>query len=102
MQSQMLPFERLSERILNQLFLASGEYRTCHICLPDMQQRLPAIVVEEQYYSYFKTVKDRDKALKVVAKLFENKDDALITQTPKGYNIWVLEPTAYLSKLNSK
>lgn len=102
MQSQVPLFDRLSERILNQLFLASGEYRTCHVCLPDMQQRLPAIVVEEQYYSYFKTVKERHQALKVVAKLFENKDDALITQSPKGYNIWVLEPSAYLSKLNSK
>ena len=82
----------------NNLFLSLGEYSTCHICVPDSEGRLAAILVNKQYYSFFKSLKDREKALNVVTKLREKGNDALIAKTPKGYSIWVLEPTAYLCK----
>jgi hypothetical protein len=82
----------------NNLFLSPGEYCTCHICVPDSDERMAAIIFNKQYYSFFKSVKDREKALSVVAKLQEKDNDALIVKTPKGYAIWVLEPTAYLSR----
>jgi len=78
------------------LFLLSGEYRTCHICVPDSDERMPAILVNRQYYSFFKSVKERVKALNMTVKLQEKGNDALIVKTPKGYSIWILEPTAYL------
>lgn len=78
--------------------LSPGEYRTCHICLPDSNERLAAIVFNKQYYSFFKSVKDRAKALSVVAKLNKKNNQALIAKNPKGYSIWVLEPTADLSR----
>lgn len=80
------------------LFLSPGEFCTCHICVPDSNERMAAIMFNKQYYSFFKSVKDREKALSVVAKLQEKDNNALIVKTPKGYTIWVLEPTAYLRR----
>jgi hypothetical protein len=77
-----------------QLFLSAGQYRTCHIQVPDILERLPAVNVNEQFYSYFKTVKDREKALDVMEKLFDSGDDAVITIAKKGYSIWVQEANA--------
>jgi hypothetical protein len=77
-------------------FLSPGEYCTCHICIPDSNERMAAIAVNKQYYSFFKTVKERDKALSVLSKLQVKGNNALIAKNPKGYSIWVLEPTAYL------
>ncbi|MBD2304314.1 hypothetical protein H6G17_02100 [Chroococcidiopsis sp. FACHB-1243] len=82
----------------NSLFLSPGEFCTCHICVPDSNERMAAIMFNKQYYSFFKSVKDREKALSVVAKLQEKDNNALIVKTPKGYTLWVLEPTAYLCK----
>ena len=79
------------------LFLSPGEYCTCHIYVPDSNERMAAIIFNNQYYSFFKSVKDREKALSVIAKLQEKENDAVIVKTPKGYAIWVLEPVA-LSK----
>lgn len=78
-------------------FLSPGEYCTCHICVPDSEGRLAAILFNQQYYSFFKSVKERIKALNVAIKLQEKGDNAAIVKTPKGYSIWVLEPTAYLA-----
>jgi hypothetical protein len=80
------------------LFLSAGQYRTCHIQVPDILERLPAVKVAEQYYSYFKTVKDREKALDVMEKLFDKGDTAVITSSKKGYSIWVLETNASLAQ----
>ncbi|WP_317109493.1 hypothetical protein [Chroococcidiopsis sp. SAG 2025] len=82
----------------NNPFLSPGEYYTCHICIPDSNERMAAIMFNKRYYSFFKSVKDREKALSMVAKLQEKGNDALIIKNPKGYSIWVLEPTAYLSR----
>lgn len=80
------------------LFLSPGEFCTCHICVPDSNERMAAIMFNKQYYSFFKSVKDREKALSVVAKLQEKDNNAVIVKTPKGYTVWVLEPTAYLRR----
>ncbi len=80
------------------LFLQPGQYHSCHIRVPDMPDRLPAVVVDGKFHSFFKTVKDRDKALDLLAKLIDKGDEAVITQTPKAYAVWVLEPTAYIDR----
>ncbi|PSM50140.1 hypothetical protein C7Y66_05660 [Chroococcidiopsis sp. CCALA 051] len=82
----------------NNPFLPPGEYCTCHIGISESDERMAAIIVNKQYYSFFKSVKDREKALSVVNKLQEKGNDALIVKNPKGYSIWVLEPTAYLRR----
>jgi hypothetical protein len=80
------------------LFLKLGQYRGCHVRVEDMPERLAAIAVDSEFYSFFKMVSDRDKALDIVARLFDAGDDALITENPKGYAIWLLEPTAVLAQ----
>lgn len=82
------------QQVGRQLFLTVGQYRTCHIQVPDILERLPAVKVSGKFYSYFKTVKDREKALDVLEKLFDKGDDAVITVAKKGFSIWVLEDNA--------
>jgi hypothetical protein len=80
--------------IKRKLFLAREDYQTCHIQIQDTQERLAAIALGSQHFSFFKTLTNRDKALDIVGRLYDNGHDALITQTPKAYVIWILEPEA--------
>jgi hypothetical protein len=83
-----------SSAITRKLFLAREDYQTCHIQIQDTQERIAAIAIGSQFFSFFKTLTNRDKALDVVGRLYDNGHDALITQTPKAYAIWILEPEA--------
>ncbi len=78
------------------LFLQKGDYKPCHILLHDSQERLAAIAVGQNYYSFFRTLSDRDKALDMLAKLYDKGEDAVIVQAPKAYAIWILETEATL------
>jgi hypothetical protein len=80
------------------IFLSPGDFRTCHINVPDMEERLPGIHFSDKLFSFFKVVPDREKALDVMEKIFDNGDDAVITQTRKGFVIWVFEPSASMVK----
>lgn len=80
--------------VKRKLFLQKGEYQTCHICLNDSQEHLAAITVNQKFYSFFKTVRDRDKALDILGRLYDGGSDAIITQAPKAYAIWILENDA--------
>jgi len=81
----------LSNRILS----SRSQYQPCHIQVPDLEKRLPAIQVGERYYSLFKVEPDRDRAIRILEKLIKRGDDALIIQTAKGYVVWVWEPEAH-------
>jgi hypothetical protein len=76
------------------IFLDKTDYRTCHLQVPDIEERIPGVAFGTKLYSFFKVVDDREKALDVMAKLFDSGDDAVITQNPKGFAVWVLESTA--------
>jgi hypothetical protein len=80
--------------IKRKLFLQKGEYQTCHICFDDTQEHIAAITVNQKFYSFFKTVRDRDKALDTLGRLYDSGSDAIITQAPKAYAIWILENDA--------
>jgi hypothetical protein len=84
----------IAASVKRKLFLQKGEYQTCHICLNDTQEHLAAITVNQKFYSFFKTVCDRDKALDILGKLYDGGSDAIITQSPKAYAIWILENDA--------
>jgi len=73
-----------------------SQYRACHICLPGETQRMAAIVFDDRFYSLFKVVKHRQKALELCSRLAARGTETLITQTPKGDVIWTLEPDAYV------
>jgi hypothetical protein len=92
----------ISVSVKRKLFLQKGEYQTCHICLNDTQEHLAAINVNQKLYSFFKTVRDRDKALDILGKLFDSSSDAIITQAPKTYAVWILENDASLIERKTK
>lgn len=80
--------------IKRKLFLDREDYQTCHIQIQDTQEKLAAIAIGPEFYSFFKTLTNRDKALDIVGRLYDNGNDALITQSSKAYAIWILEPEA--------
>jgi hypothetical protein len=92
----------IATSVKRKLFLQKGEYQTCHICLNDIQEHLAAITVNQKFYSFFKTVRDRDKALDILGKLYDSGSDAIITQAPKAYVIWILENDALLVERKPK
>lgn len=77
-----------------------SRYRPCHIAVPDLEQPVAAILVDSEFYSFFKAVKDAEKVLAIAAKLGDSGDMTVITKTPKGYVIWVREPEGYSDLLS--
>jgi hypothetical protein len=70
------------------------QYRSCHICLPDDEQRMAAIFVERKYYSLIKVCKEFQPAEAMCSRLLSNGQDALITAIAKGFAVWRFEPEA--------
>jgi hypothetical protein len=68
------------------------QYQTCRIKVPHLKQRLFAILVNGEYYSFFRSEKTKDKVLEIMAKLSHRMEKTVITKTEKGYVIWNLEP----------
>ncbi|HSM80519.1 MAG TPA: hypothetical protein VLS96_02480 [Nodosilinea sp.] len=69
-------------------------YAPCHIRVPDIDHRLSAIYVDNQFYSFLKLMPDAQKALVVMLRLRKRDDSAALTLTPKGYALWAHEPGA--------
>ncbi|WP_199333766.1 hypothetical protein [Oculatella sp. FACHB-28] len=67
--------------------------------MPDSERYLAAIFFDQAYYSFFKFEKDQNRASQVANRLNHRGDTSVITQTPKGYAIWILEPEAKPSQL---
>ena len=71
--------------------ISRPNYRSCHIRAAG--ESLAAICVDRAYYSFFK-VADALTTAKLIDRLQQRGDRVVLTQTPKGYAIWVLEPDA--------
>jgi len=71
------------------------QYRSCHICLPEEEYRVAAVIVDGRYYSLAKVVQDRLRSLEIAKRLLAAGTEAVITKLAKGYAIWRLEPDAY-------
>lgn len=78
----------------SQILLSRSKYQTCHIRLPSMEERLPAVVVDRDYYSLVRVFSDIKQVLAAKAKLEWNGDRTVITQIATGYALWVWEPDA--------
>lgn len=70
------------------------QYQPCHIQTPDVEARVAAIELDGEYYSFFRVEANQFAALKLASRLQQRKDVPIVTQIPKGYAIWVLEPDA--------
>lgn len=76
---------------------SSNQYQSCHIYVPDLEQRLEAIIFNGSYYALFKVVDNRQQALEIAAKLSRRGDTPIITPKEQGDAVWVLEPEALLA-----
>lgn len=68
------------------------QYQRCRIEVPHLKRRLLAILVDGQYYSFFRAERTKEKVLEIIAKLSPKVQKTVITKTEKGYFIWALEP----------
>lgn len=72
-------------------FESRQQYHACHVTLPDSPQRVAAIRVNNAYYSFFKTAPTQAQIFNVAIKLQDRGERVVITKTPKGFALWVLE-----------
>jgi hypothetical protein len=72
-------------------------YTPCHIWATDLEHRLSAVYVDNQFYSFFKVISNPQKLLEVIARLGKRDDRVAITLTKQGYALWAYEPTAQYS-----
>lgn len=70
-------------------------YQACHIRVPYQEGRLAAICVDQRYYSLFRIVNQAQQANRVEAKLRDRGCDVMVTETVRGYALWVLEVEAW-------
>jgi hypothetical protein len=68
----------------------------CQIRVPDLDQPLVAVSINEKYYSLFKLEPDTQAIMEIIAKLTQRGDEVAIALTRGGYAICVLEPEASL------
>ncbi len=79
--------------------LSRQQYRSCHIWVPDIPERQPAILVGIKYYSLFKVTKSKAEALELINKLSRKQQEVAVTAIPKGFGIWLYEPDAIADDL---
>lgn len=92
-----LPVQAPNDHRLSPVILQSRhEYRPCHVYLPDSSDRVAAITVNGEYYSFFRVEKTEKRANEVCNKLSQRGYTPILTQIPKGFAIWTLEPDAQL------
>lgn len=73
------------------------DYRSCHIVLPDSNERTAAIAFAGEYYSFFRVEKSEARAQSICAKLIQRGHRPVITRVPKGFVVWTLEPNAQIA-----
>ena len=71
------------------------QYHPCHVRVPDLEQRLAAVLVDGSYYSLLKVAKDEAQAMELASRLVNRGNDTVVIKNFKGYTVWVVEPDAY-------
>lgn len=89
-----LPVDHLDQT--PKILESRDQYRSCHICLPEEEYRVAAVIVDGTYYSLVKVVQDRPRSLEIAKRLVAAGNAAVITKLAKGYAIWRLETEAYI------
>ncbi|MGD1853325.1 MAG: hypothetical protein ACFB2W_03660 [Leptolyngbyaceae cyanobacterium] len=76
------------------LLTYKGQYSPCHIKFPDVDTILPAIKLDDLYYSLFRRFDSAEAAMKALGKLAQQGDQLALTQKGDSYVMWALEPDA--------
>lgn len=79
------------------LLAQRDDYTTCHIFLPEDGHRSPAIALDGNFYSFFRSLDNPVKILSILQKLSAKGEPTVMTPTKRGYAIWVYEPSAILA-----
>jgi sulfur transfer complex TusBCD TusB component (DsrH family) len=93
--SSLSPSVSIAEAV--KILTHRDQYDTCHITIPGEPDRLPAIALNGQFYSFFRSSGDLTTTLKLVMKLTQRGDAVVLTQTKVGHAIWLVEPEAQRS-----
>jgi len=88
------PNDRLLNSIGYLILETRGQYRTCHISVPDLDDQIAAVALNEQFYGLFKVLNSRAEAITVADRLAQKSEPLVVTRLGKGYGIWVWEPDA--------
>jgi hypothetical protein len=72
------------------------DYPSYEVWVPDVNQPLMALLIQEQYYCLLRTVPDKQKAFELAERLAKKKNPTVITKRDRTWAIWVLEPDASL------
>lgn len=98
--SQFTPAELPLQPV--KLLAQRDDYTTCHVFVPEDGHRLPAIALDGNFYSFFRSLHDPDKVLSILQKLSAKGEPTVMTPTQRGYAIWVYEPSAVLTSPQGK
>ncbi|MBD0335691.1 MAG: hypothetical protein ICV62_09390 [Cyanobacteria bacterium Co-bin13] len=82
----------LAEQVNNQ--------QPCRIQLPGSDQRVLAMEIEGEYYSFFRLRPTREQAVAMVDTLAKRGQSAIITPHTKGHVVWVKQSQAKADKSN--
>lgn len=82
-----------------QISTSREQYQTCRVRVPHLERRIFAVLVRGEYYGLFRSGITQEKALEIVTKLIHRGDQPVITQTEKGYAVWVWQPEAQPDEL---
>lgn len=63
----------------------------CHVILPDTPKPIGAIAYEGQYYVYVRCFPTVEIARRKAEMMSQRGNTVLLTRTPKGLVLWVLE-----------
>lgn len=74
--------------------LSSQSLRKCHVLLPGELKASSALIYANQYYIYVRSFSDLAAAQRGADRLQEKGNKVVLTETPRGLVLWVLEPEA--------
>lgn len=75
------------------------QYQTCRIRVPHLKRRLFALLVQGQCFSLFRSGIAQERALEIAVKLEHRGDKPIVTQTHKGYAVWIWQAEAIVDEL---
>jgi hypothetical protein len=79
------------------LILDRRSVKTCHILLPDEPKAIGGIIHEQKLFGFVRAYADWESAKRGIDRLEKLGNTVVLTRTPRGLVLWVLEPDARLA-----
>ncbi len=75
-----------------EVLTSDRDYSPCQIRVPDLDKPLTGIIYKTNLYSLLRIVRDQKQAQDLSQRLYKKGNRCLISSSPYGYSVWVLEP----------